>query len=150
MLRQTEIITSVSALLKEQFNYPVYSDETLEKFKQPCFFIKLVRRTDTRTVNYNQNQLSIIITYFSSSEKNKEIEFLDITDDFLVLFRAGFKTADRYLKVSDIQSERIGEKADILQVMLDITYHDTTDYDKDAGYDTATEIILNTDKNIYE
>jgi hypothetical protein len=138
MLRRTEIITAVTAILKNKFSYKIYSDEVIEGFKPPCFFFKLIKRTDSQTTNFNDNQLSIIITYFSSPEKNKEIEYMNMIDDLNQLFDIGFRAGKRYL--------HIGEKQDILQITISIEYFDNTDKktDEEMGYIPATALQTNT------
>lgn len=124
MLRQTAILTAIAGLIKSKYSHKIYTDEIVEGFKQPCFFIKLVRRTDSQTVNFNSNNLSIIITFFASPSTNKEIACLDMTDDLNLLFGNGFKADDRFLHVKNFTSERIGENQDILQVTITIDYFD--------------------------
>ena len=137
MLRQTAILAAVTALLKSKYgSYPVYTNEIIEGFKQPCFFVKLIRRTDTETVNINGNSLSIIITYFADPAANKEIAYLNMTDDLSQLFNVGFKAGDRYLHTKAFTADRIGEKQDILQITIQIDYLDDTGRgDSNAGYD---------------
>lgn len=118
------MLTAIAGLIKSKFSHKIYTDEIVEGFKQPCFFIKLVRRTDPQTVNFNSNNLSIIITFFSSSGANKEIAYLDMTDDLNLLFGSGFKAGDRHLKVKNFTTERIGENQDILQVTVTVDYFD--------------------------
>lgn len=117
-------MTAVAGLIKSKYNYKIYTDEIVEGFKQPCFFIKLVRRTDPQTVNFNSNALAVIITFFASPSANKEIAYLDMTDDLNLLFGNGFKADDRHLKVKNITADRIGENQDILQVTINIDYFD--------------------------
>ena len=69
MLRRTEIIKAITAMLESKFCYEIYSGEVVEDFETPCFFVKLIKRTDNQTTNFNDNQLSIIITFFADPEK---------------------------------------------------------------------------------
>lgn len=143
MLRQTAVIKAVIGLLKSKYNYKIYTDEIVKGFSQPCFFVKLIKRTDTETINTNSNSLSIIITYFASSSTNKEIEYLNMTDDLNLLFDTGFQVGDRYLHVKNVTSERIGEKQDILQITINTDYLDNTNRkDPDEGYDLIGNLVL--------
>lgn len=124
ILKQAEILKCVTAILKTKFKYPIYVNEIQEVFKTPCFFIKLIKTTTTNSFNTNSNILSIVITYFSSKEKNKEIEYMNLYDDIVETFENGFKTDSRYLHINNITSERIGEKQDILQIIISVNYFD--------------------------
>ena len=126
MLKQSEILKVIIKLLKDKFKIKIYADEIQEGFIAPCFFIKLIKLIETETKSFNSNQLSIIITYIASSQKNKEIEFLNITDEIYQLFNLGFKVSDRFLTTKTCSSERIGEKLDILQITLTYEYLDNT------------------------
>lgn len=144
MLRQTAVIKAVTGLIKTKYSYKIYTNEILEGFSQPCFFIKLIKRVDGETINFNSNSLSIIITYFASSEANKEIEYLNMTDDLNLLFDTGIAVGDRYLHVKNFTTDRIGEKQDILQATINIEYFDSTNRpDPDEGYDLMQNLILN-------
>jgi len=146
MLRRTEIIKAVTDILKNKFSYKIYSDEIVEGFKPSCFFLKLIKRTDIQTINFNDNQLSIIITYFSSPEKNKEIEYMNMIDDLSQLFGIGFRAGNRYLHIKSFSDDRIGEKQDILQLTIAIEYLDSTDKKtyEEMGYIPATTLQTNT------
>lgn len=143
MLRQTAIIKAVTGLLKTKYSdHKIYTDEIVEGFKQPCFFVKLIKRTNSNTLNFNDNTLSIIITYFASPDVNKEIAYLDMTDDLNLLFDTGFQAGDRYLHVKNFATDRIGEKQDILQVTINIDYLDNTNRKKET-YDIMGNLVLN-------
>ena len=142
MLRQTEILKAVVAIIKSKYPYKVYPEEVKENFSQPCFFIKFVKRTDSQTKNFNSNSLTLIITYFTLTQKGREVEFMEVADDVAVLFGTGFYAGKRYLPVDSISSEKIGEKRDILQIAIDLPYLDTTGYDPDAGYDKMQAVNI--------
>lgn len=142
MLTQTEILTAVIALLKTKFKCTIYTDEVVEGFSQPCFFVKLVKTRNTENRNTNSNKLSIILTYFADKASNKQLQFLSVGDTLTALFGLGFKTASRFLKIDTIQSLQIGEEQDILQTTITIDYIDTNDYDYNSGYDTMGTLTL--------
>ena len=141
MLKQTAILSAISALIETEYAYPIYTNEIVEGFSQPCFFIKLIKRTDTESLNTNSNALSIIITYFASPDTNKEIAYLDMTDDMNLIFDTGFQVSDRYLHVKNFTADRIGEKQDILQVTIQIDYFDNTNR-KEQIYDLMKKLNL--------
>ena len=116
-------MAAIAELIKSKCS-KIYTDEVVKGFKQPCFFVKLMRKTDPQTVNFNSNNLAVIITYFASPAENKEIAFLNMTDDLQTIFGNGFAAEDRYLKVKNFSAERIGENQDVLQVSINIDYLD--------------------------
>lgn len=142
MLRQTEILKAVVVLIKSKYPYKVYPEEVKENFRQPCFFVKFIKRTDTQTKNFNSNSLTLVITYFTLTQKGREVEFMEVTDEIAALFGTGFYAGKRYLHVDSISSEKIGEKLDILQISIDLPYLDTTGYDPDAGYDKLQTVNI--------
>jgi len=146
MLKQMDILAAVIALLKTK--YPAtttkyYTDEIVEGFKQPCFFVKLIKSRNTETKNVNSNALSIILTYFADESTNKQLAFLDCEDDINDLFGTSFSVEDRHLQINSISAERIGENQDILQVTISTNYFDSTGYDGDAGYDLMETLNTN-------
>jgi hypothetical protein len=147
MLKQKELLSAVIALLKTK--YPVattkyYTDEIVEGFIQPCFFVKLIKTRNTETKNVNSNSIAIILTYFADVSVNKQLAFLDAEDDINLIFGVGIQVGTRYLHIKNISAERIGEEQDILQVTISIDYLDSTGYDPNAGYD----IMQNLNQNV--
>lgn len=145
ILRRSDVLQETKDILESKFSYSIYAGEIVEGFKTPCFFIKLIKRKDSQTTNFTNNPLSIIITYFASSEKNKDIEYIDMIDDIELLFNTGFQVADRYLHINSIRDERIGEKQDILQITIEIEYLDSTNKktNEEMGYIPATTLKTN-------
>lgn len=145
MLRQIDVLKAVITLLKTKYPAPAtkyYTDEVVEGFAQPCFFVKLIKSRNTETKNVNSNNLSIILTYFTDSEKNKQIAYLNCEDDIDSLFRTGFPVLNRYLHIKSISSERIGENSDILQMVITTDYMDSIGYDGSAGYETMKTLLM--------
>jgi hypothetical protein len=145
MLKRTDILAAAIALLKTK--YPVtttqyYTDEIVKGFVQPCFFIKLIKSRNTETKNTNSNSLSIILTYFADASTNKQLAYLACEDNIDNLFGKGFPVGGRYLHIQTIASERIGENQDILQIILSVTYLDSTGYDGNAGYETMKTLLM--------
>lgn len=144
MLKQKDILKAVISLLKTKYaDTKYYTDEIVEGFKQPCFFVKLIKQRNTETKNTNSNSICIILTYFADVATNKQLAFLDCEDVINDLFGNGFKVTDRHLHIKSISAERIGEEQDILQITISIDYLDSTDYDPSAGYDLMQELHMN-------
>lgn len=125
-LSQVAIWKAVAKKLHEEYKCTVYSDEVLEEFTMPCFFVKLLMSSEMQTKNFIKRNVTIIATYFPSSEAKDEEHYLTVFDKFLILFQMGFPVDDRYLHVDDIHQDRVGEEDDILQITMDITFMDTT------------------------
>ena len=125
-LSQVAIWKAVAKKLHDEYKCTVYSDEVLEEFIMPCFFVKLLMSSEMQTKNFIKRNVTIIATYFPSNEYKDEEHYLTVFDKFLLLFQIGFPVGDRYLHVDDIQQDRVGEEDDILQITMDITFMDTT------------------------
>lgn len=125
-LSQVAIWKAVAKKLHDEYKCTVYSDEVLEEFTMPCFFVKLLMSSEMQTKNFIKRNVTIIATYFPSNEDKDEENYLTVFDKFLILFQMGFPVGDRYLHVDDIQQDRVGEEDDILQITMDITFMDTT------------------------
>lgn len=125
-LSQVAIWKAVAKKLHDEYKCTVYSDEVLEEFTMPCFFVKLLMSSEMQTKNFIKRNVTIIATYFPSNEDKDEEHYLTVLDKFLILFQMGFPVGDRYLHVDDIQQDRVGEEDDILQITMDITFMDTT------------------------
>jgi hypothetical protein len=125
-LSQVAIWKAVAKKIHEEYGCTVYSDEVLEEFTMPCFFVKLLMSSEMQTKNFIKRNVTIIATYFPSNEDQDEEHYLTVFDKFLLLFQMGFPVGDRYLHVDDIQQDRVGEEDDILQITMDITFMDTT------------------------
>ena len=114
-LSQVAIWKAVAKKIHEEYGCTVYSDEVLEEFTMPCFFVKLLMSSEMQTKNF-----------IKRNEDKDEEHYLTVFDKFLLLFQMGFPVGDRYLHVDDIQQDRVGEEDDILQITMDITFMDTT------------------------
>lgn len=125
-LSQVAIWKAVAKKIHEEYGCTVYSDEVLEEFTMPCFFVKLLMSSEMQTKNFIKRNVTIIATYFPSNEDKDEEHYLTAFDKFLLLFQMGFPVGDRYLHVDDIQQDRVGGEEDILQITMDITFMDTT------------------------
>lgn len=121
----------------------VYTDEIVKGYKQPCFFVKLIKLRSTETKNTDSNSISIVLTYHADAATNKQIFFLNTGDTIEELFGKGIKVGTRYLHVKTIAAERIGENRDILQVSIDLDYLDSTGYNGNSGYDLMQNLNMN-------
>lgn len=122
IIKQIDILDKVSATLKTEFKSTVYSDEVLEGFDKPCFFIKCLCTNIPQTKNITKKKISIIMTYFPKNKDRNEIHYADIMDKLQYLFQYGIRVNERYLHINDFYIERIGEEQDIIQATLKIEY----------------------------
>lgn len=121
----------------------VYTDEIVKGYKQPCFFVKLIKLRSAETKNTDSNSISIVLTYHADATTNKQIFFLNTGDAIEELFGKGIKVGTRYLHVKTIAAERIGENRDILQVSIDLDYLDSTGYNGNTGYNLMQSLSMN-------
>ena len=144
MLRATDVLTAVAELLSTKYaGVPVYSREIFEGFDKPAFFVNIVRTTNARTENFSHNEMSILLYYFAADDENREIEFMDIVDDCRVLFGRGLRAADRYLHTREFEDERVGEREDILLIIVRFEFLDSTGRtDPDEGYDIMKRLEM--------
>lgn len=124
VVKYSEIISKVANELKKEFQCKVYSDEVLEGFTKPCFFIKLVITSEKQTVNIIKKQLSVILTYFPADADISQVYYLDVYDRISRLFENGLQLKSRYLHTNNIEIGRAGENQDILQITIDLPYLD--------------------------
>lgn len=135
-VKQVNIIKQIADILATNFKCTVYSDEVLEGFSKPCFFIKFVTTNSLQTVHLTSKTLSVILTYFPRDEFKNEMQYLIVLDKIQNLFQKGIKVKDRYLHTEDISETRVGEEQDILQITINLPY-----LDKVISTKTNTEII---------
>lgn len=119
-----DILDALVTKLAAEFGVTIHSDEVLEGFKMPCFFIKFVPSTTIETLNVAETQLTIFLTYFTNNRN--EVVYLEIAERMKNLIDTGFKVKDRFVHVEEINDDRIGEKGDILQFQIDLTYRNKT------------------------
>lgn len=122
IIKQIDILDKVGIILKTEFKSTVYSDEVLEGFDKPCFFIKCLCTNIPQTKNITKKKISIIMTYFPKNNDRNEIHYADIMDRLQCLFQRGIKVKERYLHTNDFYIERIGQEQDIIQAILKIEY----------------------------
>lgn len=123
-VRITDIIGVIRTMLKKEFQWPVHSDEILEGFSMPCFFIKAVPVTTVETLNTIRTSLTIVITYFAS-RRNQE-EYMAVEDRIRELIDVGFSVGKRFIHVDGVTDTRTGEHEEILQIEVELSYTNKT------------------------
>ncbi|MBM6727518.1 phage tail terminator family protein [Megamonas funiformis] len=122
IVKQIDILNQIGAMLKMEFKSTVYSDEILEDFAKPCFFIKCLCTNIPQTKNITKKRLSIIATYFPKNNDKNEIHYADVMDRIQTLFQRGIPVKERYLHVNEFLIDRVGEEQDIIQTTIRLDY----------------------------
>ena len=122
VVRQSHILSKVVTDLAAEFGYPVYSDEVLEKFKKPCFFITASSTMNPQSVNWMKKELTLQLTYYAKDSEKNEIAYMDVIDRVQQLFQVGIQVDDRYLHIESIEDDRAGEEQDILTITIIIPF----------------------------
>lgn len=83
-VRQIDALSAVIQAVSKATGCKVYSDEVLEKFKKPCFFVSVSSRMTPYTDNVVEKELTIALTYFPRDNEKNEITYWGL----LTLFNA--------------------------------------------------------------
>lgn len=142
-----DIVSALAGILDQTFGYPIHSDEVLEGFEMPCFFIKIVPVTDIETLNVTSTSLTAYLTYFTNHRD--EVEYLDVEDKVKKALDIGFKVGSRFIHISDISDTRAGQDEDILQIAVTMTYYNKTQrlINKDTGVEAADDVSIELHNN---
>lgn len=122
VVKQIDILNQIGRMLKAEFKSTVYSDEILEDFAKPCFFIKCLCTNIPQTKNITKKRLSIILTYFPKDIDKNEIHYADVMDRLQMLFQRGIPLQNRYIHIGEINIDRVGEEQDIIQTIIKFDY----------------------------
>ncbi|MDY3973580.1 MAG: hypothetical protein SOY76_02980 [Veillonella caviae] len=142
-LKAVNIFAKVIEMLTDEFRYPVYSDEVKEDFQKSCFFVQLLITRIPQTINFEEVNLSIVITFLANKEDKNEETYLDIEDRIESLFSIGFFCLSRFIKVDRIQTDRVGTEDDILQITIDAPYLEKVSWKKKENSELMEEIEVN-------
>lgn len=133
IVRQAEVIKSIAAAVKKEFDCPVYSDEVRESFKKPCFFIAASSRMTTQMVNWLNKELIIALTYYARDGEKNEITYMDVVDRVQLMYPVGIRAGGRFLHIDTIEDNRVGEEHDILQIEITIPYVEQVPNEKEVA-----------------
>lgn len=122
IIKYVEVVENIALLLKGEFNCKVYSDEVLEDFDKPCFFIKVLSSATPMTVNFSKKEITVVLTYFSADENCNELHYLDVFDRINILLQNGLTLKERHLHTDSIVLERTGEALDVIQITVEFGY----------------------------
>lgn len=141
MISKKDIARAATEILQQGFpDCEVYADETQEEFSLPAFFIELLRSTENQTVNFNSNELTVVITYLPKTYT--AIGNMEAEERIRELFGLHFRAGGRVLKIQRVTCDHTGDNKEILQVSLHIQYLDQTG-GKRAVYPTTRKVSFN-------
>lgn len=126
-MKLTELKKSFNMVLKKNKNkYKIYGKDTDEDYTRPCLFVEIIPKSGkNQTQTWYESGVIFKIT-FLEKEKN-EIAQLELYDEIRELFGMYLKVENRYLTISNISFDYIGEKSDIIQISIDIDYQENTE-----------------------
>lgn len=121
-------------------SYKYYGNEVTEGYDKPSFFTQLLSvNSNNVTTNFAERKYLFVITYFQ-----KQIDEADALAKFSELVEAfglKVKVNDRYVNVSDFAYEFVGEKSNILQMSLNVSFMDGIK--KEETHQTMKELSVN-------
>ena len=122
MLTYKDILYATTKILSDNFNCDVIVQNQEGTFENECFYVTLVPVTSkASTLKTNEKQLMISVKYFSNDKLNN----YDIADKLEGLFARNIKVRDRFLNVSNVESNFLtDEVGDMLDFLIYITYFD--------------------------
>ena len=122
MLTYKDILYATTKILSDNFNCDVIVKNEEGTFENECFYVTLVPITSkASTLKTNEKQLMISVKYFSNNKLNN----YDIADKLEGLFARNIKVRDRFLNVSNVESNFLtDEVGDMLDFLIYITYFD--------------------------
>lgn len=130
MVLYTDVIKSVTKVLKDNFGLPVYGDEVKEGYKTPSFFVGMFPISSTTiTKNYVQTELMIVVSYFSGT--NDSVKNFKMMNDLKRAFGLVLKVENRRFTIRDIEIEKAGEDNDIFQFTFSINYHELMNFEEE-------------------
>lgn len=153
VVKQIDILKQISSMLKTEFDCTVYSDEVLENFTKPCFFIKCLCTNIPQTKNVTKKKISIIITYFPKKIDKNEIHYVDVMDRLQMVFEKGIQLKERYIHLNEFLIDRVGEEQDIIQATVRVEFLDRIIrpyQDAEIMEDVQMKVKINGDDTIWQ
>lgn len=153
VVKQIDILKQISSMLKTEFDCTVYSDEVLENFTKPCFFIKCLCTNIPQTKNVTKKKISIIITYFPKKIDKNEMHYVDVMDRLQMVFEKGIQLKERYIHLNEFLIDRVGEEQDIIQATVRVEFLDRIIrpyQDAEIMEDVQMKVKINGDDTIWQ
>lgn len=129
MISNADIEDAVSRLLKEETGLDCHSDEVLEGFTLPCFFLKVkLTASQSAGIATVRKSCRCIINFLGEINENmivrSEEQKRDMAATLYKLFFRTLKVKDRHLLLTDQSDELGGENQDILIFTFNTEYFD--------------------------
>ena len=139
MLTYKDILYSTTKILSDNFNCDVIVENQEGTFENECFYVTLVPVTsEASTLKTNKKQLMLSVKYFGGSK----LDNYDIADRLEYLFARNLKVNDRFLNISNVESNFLSDEVgDMLDFLIYITYFDDIDIKKEK-YELMRELNL--------
>lgn len=131
LLSKTDILGSVYDKLKELYPYQVYLDDVKRDFDVPCFFLKLITLRGAEKDYRFKNDCTLYISYIPEENDDAE-ETLRVRDAIDYAFWRGFKVKDRFIHMTSISHQTIGDDSDIAEISLTFSFYDACTRDEDV------------------
>lgn len=137
------ILKAVNDKLKTLFNLKVYGNDTKEGYTMPCFHTELIINSFTKANKHiYKTDLTINIAYLQ--ETPDEISQFDVIKKMRENLSEYLQVGDRVLHIDELSFSYTGDKKDVLETTLDITFYENT-YVHDLS-DPITDVSLNIKK----
>ena len=125
MISIVDLKAALNGVIQNKYgsSYKYYGIEITEGYEKPSFFTQLLPvNLNPITTNFSEKRFSFIITYFS--KKVDEEDSLTKVSELMDAFGLKVKVKDRYVNVSEFEYEFVGEKSNILQMSLNVSFMD--------------------------
>ena len=78
-----KILDAISIKLNKEFgdNYRIYSEDVKQGFKEPCFFISLIKPTSKNMLGQRKlREYNFVIQYFPKESNEKKLEIYEVIE----------------------------------------------------------------------
>lgn len=134
MLTKADIMHAVYDKIKKMYpQYEIYLEDSKRNFVTPCFFMKMISVRTPQKENMCYNDCTLYISYIPS-EDAPAINTIEVRDAIDNAFWRGIQVKDRFIHMTTMSHQTVGEDSDIIEVSLSFAYYDAdSDYgDKDV------------------
>lgn len=125
MIRMAELKKGMLAVLKGLYpsGYRFYGTEVEEGYEKPSFFTQLVPvMMENGAQQVTDNVFLFVITYFQKDRD--EVDALEKASEIQEAYGLKVRVADRYINVTEISYDFVGNGGNILQVQVTVSYKD--------------------------
>lgn len=125
MIRMAELKKGMLAVLKGLYpsGYRFYGTEVEEGYEKPSFFTQLVPvMMENGAQQVTDNVFLFAITYFQKDRD--EMDALEKASEIQEAYGLKVRVADRYVNVTEISYDFVGNGGNILQVQVTVSYKD--------------------------